>query len=171
MSGVLPLRKVKGGAGEKEPAYLILRRHFVRIAAIVALGFAAGALLYVRQSGALEDTVYQWQEKARSARFFQHRTHAQYAMLGQELEQHLTRDARESVLAERIVERIGVLEAEFNANLTRAVEATLKHATAAGALVATGPVEAQLRGAVHAASGHLFTRMNGLIKARRVPLL
>ena len=32
-----------------------------------------------------------------------------------------------------IVERIGVLEAEFNANLTRAVEATLKHATAAGA--------------------------------------
>ena len=119
MSGVLPLRKVKGGAGEKEPAYLILRRHFVRLAAVVGLGFLAGGLLYARQSGALEDTVYQWQEKARSARFFQHRTHAQYAMLGQELEQHLTRDARESVLAERIVERIGVLEARALARRRR----------------------------------------------------
>lgn len=167
-STLLPsVQRTKAGPGDKEEAYVVMRTPALRLVAIVILTFMAGTLLYMRQQGTLDRAMYQWTERARQTRFFQHRTHAQYAMLGQELEQHLTRDAHESEMAAVVLERMVGLEDEYNANVTKAIARVVEQKPF-GSLKDS---EESLRLALKKVSEDLFTRQIALVRDNLVKRL
>uniref|UniRef100_A0A7S2GP24 Uncharacterized protein n=1 Tax=Octactis speculum TaxID=3111310 RepID=A0A7S2GP24_9STRA len=120
------LPTTKAGPGDKEPAYIILKKHLLKVLGILAL---VGLFVVFRLQGnsmkieKLESRVHGFSRNLKFWDMKEKSAHASViAKLGEEVEQHLDRDIVESELATEIMRTMTSLKAEYLANVTTMVK-------------------------------------------------
>ena len=156
----LPFYSTKAGPGEKEPAFIVLRRHCCKL---LALSILTGLLVGVKL---FDDGARFAEVKIRLHGATQHlnkavhehmHAHAEMARVGEEFEQHLDRDLKELEMGQHLVTLMRAYQNSFEANLTAIVSEVLQ---AAASDVSKSGSEDALRTVNHARDV-LSTRLHG----------
>ena len=156
----LPFYSTKAGPGEKEPAFIVLRRHCCKL---LALSILTGLLVGVKL---FDDGAHFAEVKIRLHGATQHinkavhehmHAHAEMARVGEEFEQHLDHDLKELEMGQHLVTLMRAYQNSFEANLTAIVSEVLQ---AAASDVSKSGSEDALRTVNHARDV-LSTRLHG----------
>ena len=160
LEGAAGFRRTKD-EHSKEPALVVQRNTCCKYLSCIFLVLLAAGLFVWQSDAALRRIAPMLAAKRARARAAQHTAHSRFTSIGQELEQHLEQEMKETEIALRLRSRLRELEKLHRKNVTRALDAAAI-GDAAVTFQARDAVKPYLEDAVDA----LFEELRSVIDAR-----
>jgi hypothetical protein len=160
LEGAAGFRRTKD-EHSKEPALVVQRNTCCKYLSCIFLVLLAAGLFVWQSDAAFRRIAPMLAAKRARARAAQHTAHSRFTSIGQELEQHLEQEMKETEIALRLRSRLRELEKLHRKNVTRALDAAAI-GDAAVTFQARDAVKPYLEDAVDA----LFEELRSVIDAR-----
>jgi len=157
------MTKTKSGPGEKEPAFIILRKHLCKCFFILIAVALIVVLKFYTDEKSFDQVRVKLHGVAKNLHLSEHehsRAHAEMAKVGEEFEAHLDRDMKELAAGQRLLRTLKETQVAYEANVTAIVEAVFAGAVNGQKPEAMQTLEAakqQLSDRLVAASGVMFS--------------
>ena len=160
---MLPLTKTKAGPGEKEPAFIVLRKNLCKVLFILLFGAILVVLKFYADERSFDKVRVKLHGVAQHLHKSEHqhsRAHAEMAKVGEEFEAHLDRDIHELAAGQHLLKSLKDTRNLYEANVSSIIEAVFAEAVKVGDPVALQQLEttkAQLIERLGGASEAMFS--------------
>uniref|UniRef100_A0A7S2RL46 Uncharacterized protein n=1 Tax=Rhizochromulina marina TaxID=1034831 RepID=A0A7S2RL46_9STRA len=125
---MLPVSVTKAGPGDKEPAYVVLRRHAVKCLLLVAGVVLLVLLKFYDYTADIDRLRIHVKAFSQNLKLSEVSEVSSFTRVGEELERHLDRDLRELELGEHLMQKLKNSREKYLLNVTALVTTTLKEA-------------------------------------------